>query len=101
MVQASAEKLEHTGPAQKESGLSAITREVGKYARAAFAKRKRNRAVCPKHQIVRRERVKVSDSPTLRKKEDQSGSMERKGWTLQRRKADSKEVRDGKQGEPP
>ena len=55
MAQVSAEKLEHTGPAEKKkSGFSATKRAVGKYARAAFAKRERNRAVCPEHQIVRR-----------------------------------------------
>ena len=42
MEQASAEKLEHGGPAEKESGLSARKRAVGKYV-----KKKRNRAVCP------------------------------------------------------
>ena len=45
-------KLEHTWPSEK-SGLSAIKRAVGKYARAAFSKRKRNRAVSPEHQIMR------------------------------------------------
>ena len=53
MAQASVEKLEHTGPAEKESGLSATERAVGKNAGAALAKRKRNRAVCPKYQIMR------------------------------------------------
>ena len=32
---------------------------------------------------------------------DQSESMERKGWTRPRRKADAKEDREGKQQEPP
>ena len=36
-----------------KSGLSATERAVGKYARATFAKWKRNRAVSPEHQIVR------------------------------------------------
>ena len=40
-------------------------RAVGKYARAAFAKRKGNRAVGPKHQIMREKKVKVSESRTL------------------------------------
>ena len=53
MAQASAEKLEHTGPAEKD-GLSATERAVSKYARAAFLKRERNRASSPDHQIVRR-----------------------------------------------
>ena len=35
-----------------KSGLSATERAVGKNTGAAFAKRKRNRAVCPKHQIM-------------------------------------------------
>ena len=51
MAQASAKKLEHTGPAEKEG--------------AALAKRKRNRAVCPEYQIMRGERVKVGESCTL------------------------------------
>ena len=50
MVQASAEILEHTGPAEKEKGsLDAIERAVGKYAGPIFAKREKNRAVCPEH----------------------------------------------------
>ena len=54
MAQDSAEKLEHTGPAEKKkSGLSATERAVGKNAGGALSKRKRNRAVCPKHQIMR------------------------------------------------
>ena len=36
-----------------KSGLSATNRAVGNNARAAFAKRKRNRAVSPEHQIMR------------------------------------------------
>ena len=56
MAQALAEKLEHTGPAEKEtSGLSASERAVDKYARA----------VGPVHQIVREERIKVRKSRTL------------------------------------
>ena len=75
MAQASAKKLEHTGPAEK-GGLSATERAVSKYAGAALTKRKRNRAVCPEYQIMRRERVKMGESEG-----DQSESMERKGWT--------------------
>ena len=51
MAQPSAEKLEHTGPAEKER--VATETAVGKNAGAAFAKRKRNRVVCPEYQIVR------------------------------------------------
>ena len=63
MAQASTEKLEHTGPAENENGLSATERAVGKYARAALAKR--NRAVCPEYQVMRGERVKMGESRTL------------------------------------
>ena len=48
-----------------KSGLSATERAVGKYAGAALAKRKRNRAVSPKHQIMRGKRAKVGESRTL------------------------------------
>ena len=63
MAQASAEKLEHTGLAKKER--RATERAVGKNAGAALAKRKRNRAIGPEHQIMRGERVKVGESRTL------------------------------------
>ena len=53
--QALTEKLEHTGPTEKER-------------MAAFAKRKRIKAICPDHHIGRRERVKMSESRTLEKK---------------------------------
>ena len=66
MVQASAEKVEHT-EATKKWPQSHREREVGKYAGAAFANRKRNRAVSPEYQIVRGERVKVIESRTLAK----------------------------------
>ena len=61
IAQASAEKLEHTGPAEKDR--VATERAVGKNAGAALSKR--NKAVCPKHQIIRRERVKMGESRTL------------------------------------
>ena len=48
-----------------KSGLIATERAVDKNAGAALDKRKRNRAVCPKHQIMREERVKVGESRTL------------------------------------
>ena len=65
MAQASTEKLEHTGPAEKERVASVPQRAVGKNAGAALAERKRNRAACPKHQIIKEERVKVGESRTL------------------------------------
>ena len=55
MVQTSVEKLEHTGPAEKER--VATERAVGKNAGAAIAKRKRNRADSPEYQIMRWERA--------------------------------------------
>ena len=65
-----------------KSGLSATKRAVGKNAGAALTKRKRNRAVCPKRQIMRGERVKMSESRILaREGGDQSESIEWKGWT--------------------
>ena len=62
-----------------KSGLSATERTIGKYAGAALAKRKRNRAVCPEYQIMREERVKVGESRTLAREGDQSESMEKGG----------------------
>ena len=46
--------FEHTGPAEMERVALVPQREraVGMYVRAAFARRKRNRAVCPEYQIV-------------------------------------------------
>ena len=45
MAQVSAEKLEHTGPVEKKSGLSATKCEITKESRVAFAKRKRDRNI--------------------------------------------------------
>ena len=85
MAQASAEKLEQTEPAEKErSGLSATERAVGKYARTAFSKRKKNRSVCPEYQITRGGESQSGREPELdEKEEDQSESMKRKKWTPQ------------------
>ena len=62
MAQTSAEKLENTGPAERKR--VATERTVGKNARAALAKRKKNRAVSPDHQIVKKKIVKVGESRT-------------------------------------
>ena len=93
MAQASAEKLEQTGPAEKESGLSATERAVGKNAGAALAKRKRNRSVCPENQIMRGERVKVGESRTLARVRGirarawrGKGGLDREGRQIPRRK---------------
>ena len=64
-----------------KSGLSATEGAVGKNARAALAKRKRKRAVCPEYQIMSGE-SQGGQKPHLGESEgDQSESMERKGWT--------------------
>ena len=55
MAQASAEKLDHIGPAGKQRVASMPQREqFASTHRAVFAKRERNKAVCPEHQIVKR-----------------------------------------------
>ena len=53
------------GLAKRKECFSAAERAVGKYAGAAIAKRNRNRAVKLTHEIMRRQRVKVSESRTL------------------------------------
>ena len=75
-----------------KSVFSATERAVVNYARAAIAKRKRNRAVCPEHQIGGgRDSRWARAAPWREREENQSGSKEKKGWTLQSRKADFKE----------
>ena len=62
-----------------KSGLSPTERAVGKYAEAALAKKKRNRAVCPEYQVMRGERQGGRELHLGESKGDQSESMERKG----------------------
>ena len=50
---------------KEKSGLSDTERAVGKYAAAALVKKRRNRAVSPKHQITKEERIKVGESRIL------------------------------------
>ena len=76
-----------------KSRLSATEKAVGKNAGAALAKRKRNKGVCPKHQIVREERVKVGESRTLARKKrirarawSGKGGLHRKRRQIPRRK---------------
>ena len=99
MAQASAEKLEHTGPAEKERVASVPQRAVGKYARAAFAQKK---AVCPKYHIVREERVKVSKSRTLaREKGIRARAWRGKGGLYsERRQVPSRRARASKESLP-
>ena len=71
MVQALVEKLEQIGPTEKEKVASVPQSEqLAKDARAALAKRKKSRAISLDHQIVRRERFKVSESRTVGEKEE-------------------------------
>ena len=66
MPQASAERLEHIGPAEKERvDLVSQREQLARTPEPPFAKRKRNRAVCPEYQIMRGERVKVGEWRTL------------------------------------
>ena len=84
MAQASAEKLEgltYWACQKGKSGLSATERAVGKNAGATLAKRKRNKAVCPKHQIMKGGELRWVRAAPWREKGDQGESMERKGWT--------------------
>ena len=81
MVQASAEKLEQTGPAKKERVASVPQREqLSRTPEPLLPKRKRNRAVCPEYQIMREERVKMGESRTLaRERKTRAGAWRGKG----------------------
>ena len=86
MAQASAEKLEDAGPAEKEGVAFHRDREraVGKYARTFFVKRKKEQSRLSK--APDRKEAESQDERELhleREKGDQSGSMGRKGWTPQ------------------
>ena len=64
MAQASAEKLEHTGPAEKERVASELQREqLASTPEPPWPKGKET-----EHQIVRGKRVKVSERRTLARK---------------------------------
>ena len=64
IVQASVEKLEHTGPAEKERVASVPQREqLVRTSEPPLPKG--NKAVCPEYQIMRGERVKVGESRIL------------------------------------
>ena len=56
---------------------------VGKYAGSAFAKRKRNRAVCPKHQIMRGESRWTRAAPWReRRRSEREHGVERMNSTV-------------------
>ena len=81
MAQALAKKRDHTGPAGKEKGASALQIEqLGSTQEPLLLK---VRAVCPSHQIMKWERVEIRYTHTLARTGNRSGSMERKGWTPQ------------------
>ena len=65
MAQASAEKLEYTGPADKERVALVPQREQLAGTPEPLLRKGNRTVVCPEHQIVRWERVKVSESRTL------------------------------------
>ena len=100
MAQASAEKLEHTGPAEMERVASVPQREqLARTSQPPLPKEKSRLSKAPDHEGV--ENQGGQELHLGEKQGDQSESMERKGWTRPRRKADSKEEREGKQEEPP
>ena len=76
MAQASAEKLEHTGPAEKKRVASVPQRE--QLASTPEPPLPKGKGTEPSVQSTKSwgERVKVGE-----KEEDQSESMKRKGWT--------------------
>ena len=87
MAQASAEKLEHTGPAGKERLASVPQRESSLQVRwSPPYQRKRNRAVCPEHQIMRGKRVKVGASRTLARAWRGKGGLHGEGRQIPMRK---------------
>ena len=79
MAQASAEKLEHTGPAEKERVASVLQRKQLARTSEPPLPKKRNRAVCPRYQTVRGESVKMGKSRNLARERDQRESMGGKG----------------------
>ena len=68
-------------PKRKEWPQCQRERADGKNARAALSKRKRNRAVSPKYQIMGGESQDGREPHLGESEEDQSESMGWKGWT--------------------
>ena len=98
MTQASAEKLEHTGPAEKERVASVPQRmQMASTPEPPLAIRRRNRAVSPEYQIMREKREsRWARAAPWREKggSEQEHEEERVDSTV-------KEGREGKQQEPP
>ena len=65
MAQASAKKLEHTGPAEKERVASVPQRAVGKNAGAALCQKEKEQGRQSRIPDHEGERVKVGESRTL------------------------------------
>ena len=80
MAQVSAEKLEHTRPAEKER-VASVPRQ-GQMARTPEPPLPKKKEQSRLSGVPNREgeRVKVSERRTLERDEDQSGSMKRRGW---------------------
>ena len=76
MVQASVEKLEQTGPAEKEKVASEPQREQLARTPEPPLPKGKGTELSVQSTRSRGKRVKVGE-----RNEDQSGSMERKGWT--------------------
>ena len=82
MAQASAGKLEHTGPAEKERVASVPQREQLARMPEPPLPKKRNRAVCPEYQIMRGRESQGGRKPHLGgRMGDQSRNMKRIKWT--------------------
>ena len=65
MVQASAEKLKHTGLAEKKEWPRCHRKSSWRVRQSRFFQNKKKQSHLPKHQIVRRESLKVSKSRTF------------------------------------
>ena len=83
MMQASAEKLEHTGPAEKERVASVPQKkQLARTPEPPLPKGKKNRTVSSEYQIMRGGESQGGRASHLgEREEDQSGSMEWEGWT--------------------
>ena len=102
MVQASAEKLEHTGPAEKERVASAPQESSWQEHRSRLCQKEKEQSRLSKAPDHEGGESQDGREPHLGEREgDQSESMEWKGWTPPRTKADSKEDREGKKQELP
>ena len=82
MAQASAEKLEHTGPAEKERVASVPQREqLASTPEPPLPKGKGTEPSVQKTRSWGRERVKVGESRTLTRERGIRARVEWKGWT--------------------